>query len=129
MVVAGIGAVFALNRYEMLTAHGPEGVSTASVVPPGAQAAKEFTVTGANYSFSPSTLTVKKGDRVRIVFQNIEGFHDFRVDELNVATRQIRAGDRDIVEFTPDKAGTFEYYCSVGHHRMAGMRGTLVVTE
>src|SRR5882672_6015209 len=31
---------------------------------------KEFTVTGQNFSFSPSTLTVNKGDTVKITFKN-----------------------------------------------------------
>ena len=31
------------------------------------------------------------------------------------------------VEFTVDKTGTFEYYCSVGQHRANGMVGNLIV--
>ena len=30
-------------------------------------------------------------------------------------------------EFTADKVGSFEYYCSVGSHRSMGMKGVLKV--
>jgi len=88
---------------------------------------KEFVVTGQNFSFSPSTLTVKKGDRVKITFKNSQGFHDFRIDELKVATNQIKTDEEASVEFVADKVGSFEYYCSVGSHRAMGMKGTLMV--
>ncbi len=88
---------------------------------------KEFTVIGENYSFSPSTLTVNKGDRVRITFQNKEGNHDWRLDEFSAKTSVIGTGKSQTIEFVADKAGSFEYYCSVGNHRQMGMKGTLTV--
>ncbi len=88
---------------------------------------KEFTVTGQNYSFTPSTLTVNKGDTVKITFKNADGFHDFRIDEFNVATNRISGGSEESVTFVADKTGTFEYYCSVANHRAMGMKGTLTV--
>ena len=90
---------------------------------------KEFIVTGGNFTFSPATRTVKKGDTVRVVFKNDEGFHDFVLDEFDVATKQIQGGSEETVEFVADKAGSFEYYCSVGKHRDMGMKGILTVTE
>jgi len=96
-----------------------EGVEGASV--------KEFTVTGSSFKFSPATLTVNKGDTVRITFKNSGGMHDFVIDEFNASTKIIQSGETDTVEFTADKAGTFEYYCSVGNHRQMGMVGTLTV--
>lgn len=88
---------------------------------------KEITVTGQNFSFTPSTITVKKGDKVKLTFKNAGGVHDFTIDELGVKTKQIPGGQSDTVEFIADKAGTFEYYCSVGNHRQLGMKGTLTV--
>lgn len=90
-------------------------------------AVKEFTVSGKNFSFSPSLITVKKGDKVKITFNNTEGFHDFKIDEFGVATKQIKSPDVEVLEFTADKVGSFEYYCSVGSHRSMGMKGTLKV--
>src|SRR3989338_16620 len=56
-----------------------------------------FEITGGNFRFfldgveSPE-LKVKQGDRVRVVFTNEEGFHDFVLDEFSGArTQQIKA--------------------------------------
>lgn len=90
-------------------------------------AVKEFTVTGSSFKFEPNKIEVNKGDKVKITFKNAGGFHDFMIDEFKVAAKQIGSGASETVEFTADKAGTFEFYCSVGNHRAQGMKGTLVV--
>lgn len=91
------------------------------------QGVKEFTVEGKNFAFVPNQIKVKKGDKVKIIFKNTEGFHDFKVDEYGVATKQFKSPGTEAIEFTADKAGSFEYYCSVGSHRQMGMKGALVV--
>ncbi len=90
---------------------------------------KEFVVEGKNMSFTPAVLNVKKGDLVKITFKNTQGFHDFKIDEFGAATKQIKSPDTEVLEFTADKVGSFEYYCSVGSHRSMGMVGILNVTE
>lgn len=102
-----------------------------SVPPVGATAAvapvKQFTVSGQNFSFTPSTLTVKKGDKVKITFKNVNGMHNLKIDEFNVGTQTIQGGAQETIEFVADKTGSFQYYCSVGTHRAMGMWGTLKV--
>lgn len=88
---------------------------------------KEFTITGSPFKFDKTTVSVNKGDKVKITFVNSNGMHDFVIDDFNVKTKVLQAGAQETVEFTADKAGTFEYYCSVGNHRAQGMKGTLVV--
>ncbi len=89
---------------------------------------KEFVVEGSNFKFLPATITVNKGDTVKVIFKNTGGFHDFVVDEFAGAkTKQIGANAEETIEFVADKAGTFEYYCSVGNHRGMGMVGKLIV--
>ena len=88
---------------------------------------KDFVLTATNFSFSPAEIKVKVGDTVRIKFANAEGFHDFKLDEFNVATKQIQTGISETVEFVASKAGSFQYYCSVGQHRVMGMVGSLIV--
>lgn len=90
-------------------------------------AARPFTVTGANFSFTPNTITAKKGEKVTITFKSIGGFHNFALDELNVKTQVLGTGKEETVTFTPTKTGTFEFYCSVGNHRAMGMVGKLIV--
>jgi len=88
---------------------------------------KEFTVIGTSYSFNPTTITVKKGDTVRINFKDEGGFHDLVISGYDVATKRINTGETSTVEFIADKAGTFSYACSVGDHATRGMTGTFVV--
>jgi len=89
--------------------------------------AKEIEVEGSDYEFSSTKITIKKGEKTRIVFKNKDGMHDFVVDELNIRTAVIPSGSEDFVEFTADKTGTYEFYCSVGNHRAMGMKGTIIV--
>lgn len=88
---------------------------------------KVFNLTGKNFSFSTSEIRVKKGDRVVINFESTDGFHDWVVDEFNAHTERVNPGTKTSVEFIADQTGTFEYYCSVSIHRLAGMKGRLIV--
>lgn len=92
-------------------------------------AVRSFTVDGANFTFAPASMQVKKGDTVRITFKNTSGTHDLVIDEFNARTKILNGGAQETIEFVANKAGSFEYYCSVGQHRALGMKGTLVVTE
>jgi len=88
---------------------------------------KSFVVEGGNFTFTPTMISVTKGDTVQITFKNMEGFHDLIIDEFNAKTKQLSAGQEETIQFVADKIGTFEYYCSVGSHRAMGMVGTLEV--
>lgn len=91
---------------------------------------REFNVVGTPFKFDVSSIRVKKGEHVRINFKNAEGMHDWVLDEFPGArTKILQAGQSESIEFVADKVGTFEYYCSVGQHRAAGMKGAFVVTE
>lgn len=88
-----------------------------------------FDVEGGAFYYKPNELKVKKGQKVTINFKAVDLMHDFVVDELNVKSDTIKGGESTSFEFTPDKAGTFEFYCSVGQHRANGMVGKLIVEE
>jgi len=88
---------------------------------------KEFTVTGSNFKFDVPEIRVKEGDTVKINYKIASGFHDFVIDEFNVKTKQQNGPAQETVTFVADKAGTYEYYCSVGQHRSMGMKGNLIV--
>jgi cytochrome c oxidase subunit 2 len=95
-------------------------------------AVKTFVLTGQNFKFvmdgvENPDLLVKQGDRVRIEFSSTQGMHNWVVDEFNATTAVVNPGESTSVEFTADKKGTFEYYCSVMQHRKMGMRGNLTV--
>jgi plastocyanin len=88
---------------------------------------KEFTLSAGNYFFTPKTLTVNKGDTVKITVNNSGGFHDLKIDEFKVATPRLSGGQSATITFVADKTGSFQYYCSVGDHRAMGMWGTITV--
>jgi plastocyanin len=84
-------------------------------------------IKGSNFAFDVKEIQVTEGDTVTINFESTEGFHDWVVDEFNAATAQVNPGTPTSVTFVADKAGTYEYYCSVMQHRSMGMIGALVV--
>jgi plastocyanin len=100
--------------------------TTIDDVPPQGEV-KSFTVEGSQFKFSLNEIKVKRGDTVRITFKNVEGRHDWKLDEFNAATQILAAGQEETIEFTATETGTFEYYCSVGTHRQMGMKGNLIV--
>lgn len=88
---------------------------------------KEFTVDGSNFEFDPATITVSKGDTVKITFKDSDGTHNLVIGGYDVSTKTVGPGKEDSVTFVADKTGTFEYYCSVANHKDLGMTGKLVV--
>lgn len=88
---------------------------------------KTFEIEAGPFYFKAAEIRVDKGDKVKIVLKNVKGTHDWVVDEFDARTKITNAGETDTVEFTADKVGTFEYYCSVGNHRAQGMVGKLIV--
>ncbi|HJY98400.1 MAG TPA: cupredoxin domain-containing protein [Patescibacteria group bacterium] len=97
------------------------------VTPAASGPVKEFTIDGSSYALNPATITVNKGDSVKITFKDNDSSHDLVIDGYNLRTKVLRPGGTDTIEFVADKAGTFEYFCSVANHRALGMTGTLVV--
>ncbi|OGK62619.1 hypothetical protein A2334_03395 [Candidatus Roizmanbacteria bacterium RIFOXYB2_FULL_38_10] len=86
-------------------------------------------VEAGSFYYKPSIITVKKGQKVKIVMNSVSLMHDFNIDELSVKMPIIQSGGTGSVEFVPDQVGTFEYYCSVGQHRANGQVGSLIVQE
>lgn len=86
-------------------------------------AVKEFTMTAKKFDFTPATITVSEGDRVKLTITSEDVTHGFAIDELGIK-EDIVAGKPTVVEFTASKKGTFRFYCSLfcgqGHTEMEG---------
>ncbi|MDR9852677.1 cupredoxin domain-containing protein [Paenibacillus sp. VCA1] len=84
---------------------------------------KEITVNAKSFEFSPNEIKVKKGDKVKITLKNTDGAHGLEIPEFKVNLQKDGSA-----EFTADKAGTFDFDCSVmcgaGH---GDMKGKLIV--
>ncbi|MEK7518213.1 MAG: cupredoxin domain-containing protein [Patescibacteria group bacterium] len=103
----------------------PDQESSESAMEEGA--VKEFTIESKGLNFTPNEIKVSVGDKVKVTYKNTMGKHDWTLDEFNAKTQLLDAGQEETVEFVADKAGSFEFYCSVAGHRAAGMKGTLIV--
>lgn len=115
---------------------------------------KKFTVRGSKFKFAPNTISVAKGDKVKITFVNEEGVHGLCLDAVklcqivkttggegisseeqtscvegkNICTKTLAAGKSDSLEFVAHASGTVPFFCPVDGHRGLGMEGNLTVT-
>ncbi|HEY1295318.1 MAG TPA: copper-containing nitrite reductase [Chloroflexota bacterium] len=87
----------------------------------------DVTVVASEFKFNPTTLQLPTGKDVSITLQNTGSIeHDLTVDALGVKIAA-PAGKPASGDFTLDKPGTYDYYCSIPGHKDAGMHGTLSV--
>lgn len=103
-------------------------INTSSTQTTQLSGTQEITIEGNEFSFTPSTITIKQGQAVKITFKNMGKYpHNFTISDLNVQTKTIQPGEQDSIQLTPSKTGSFFYICTVGSHADRGMRGTLTV--
>lgn len=92
------------------------------------QSQTEINISGNEFAFTPSNITVRKGQPAKITFKNAGKYpHNLVVSDLNLQTKTIQPGEEDSITFTPDKTGSFEFICTVPGHADRGMKGTLTV--
>ncbi len=92
----------------------------------------EIIVSATEYSFYPRSIEVRRGEKVRILFENDGGqAHTFTVRELGIDTGLVYPGQSKTVEFTvPDrKKLSFISYCRIAGHREQGMAGRIIITD
>ena len=84
---------------------------------------KEFKMTAKQFSFTPGTIEVNKGDKVRLIVTSTDVPHGIAIPEYGINQR-LEPGNPVTIEFTADKQGTFTAFCSVicgaGHRDMKG---------
>lgn len=90
---------------------------------------KEFDLEAYQFSYEPDTITVNKGDDVRIHATSKDVPHGIYIKEYGI-NETVEKGKVTDVEFTADKAGEFDIICSVycgpGHRNM---KAKLIVKE
>jgi cytochrome c oxidase subunit 2 len=78
-------------------------------------------VSAKRFAFSPSVVTLKRGQPVVLVLKSEDVPHGIRFKELGVDTKANK-GKTSEVAFTPTRAGTFVGHCAVfcgaGHGNM-----------
>ena len=92
-------------------------------------ASGEIEIQASKFEFAPATVTVKRGQPVTFVLTSIDRIHGFKMPEFGVRT-DIVPDRQTRVTITPDKAGSFAYFCDIfcgdGHEDMGG---TLIVED
>lgn len=93
----------------------PDSVTTGTV--------KSFSITARRFTFEPQTITVQKGDTVRLTLISKDVAHSFALRTFNINV-DLPAGQTKSVEFVADQVGAFTFrcwvYCGNGHSDMAG---------
>jgi cytochrome c oxidase subunit II len=96
---------------------------------PQAGEVHEIKMTAKKYQFDPSVITVKQGEKVRLVITATDRDHGFKLDEYGI-NQKLKKGDPATIEFTADKPGTYTFrcseFCGMGHLKM---KGKLVVEK
>jgi plastocyanin len=93
---------------------------------------QEVTVKLESHFFDPNLINVVVGVPVRMTLTNGTTLtpHNFSINEASagiVVNRDLDGGETIVVEFTPTKAGRYQFFCDVGDHSEEGMVGTIVV--
>ena len=79
---------------------------------------------GGDYAFGPAELAFSVGETVSFKMTSQNEFHSFTVDDLGI-DMEVEAGETGTLNFTFDKAGTYEVICIP--HESLGMVGTITV--
>jgi|SRR5215471_5903070 len=87
------------------------------------QEEKVVRITARKFTYDPDTITLKQGEPVVLELTSEDVHMGFNVPDFKVRA-DIFPGKPVRVRLTPDKTGTFEFYCDVfcgsGHEDMAG---------
>jgi cytochrome c oxidase subunit II len=86
-------------------------------------------VVASRGGFQPKVINVRRGESVRFQLSSADTDHCFALEAFRVEKR-IRPGRATVVELTPERAGTFPFYCCLEAGEAAEREhGRLVVTE
>mgnify|MGYP003394509060 FL=1 len=84
----------------------------------------DIRVIADNFMFTPSVITVNRGQPVTINFK-VSGRHTFSIDGLHLYKALVNR--TETLSFTPNIRGTFLIRCETQGHAGMGMTGALIV--
>lgn len=100
-------------------------VGPTPLVSPGAS---KQVIKAKEFAFSPAEFTVQTGATVNVELHNGGSiFHTFTITELNFEL-EANGGQTASGALRTDRAGVYEFICSVPGHAQSGMRGRVTVT-
>ncbi|TAK35363.1 MAG: hypothetical protein EPO21_06580 [Chloroflexota bacterium] len=79
-------------------------------------------------NWSQREIRVKRGQTVRLRLTSEDVTHGFYVPDLGIDAGPISPGKFKTVEFTPERTGSFRFYCNIlCSHEHGGMIGQIIV--
>lgn len=124
VIALGVGVLIGRNNSNSTTPT-PSPSPTATTTPPPAQSSTQGTVTGnitiRTMLFTPSQITVKKGEAVKWT-NNDDTAHTVTIDHGTGPNSDLIQPGRTYT-YTFNQTGSFQYHCSIH----PSMRGTIVV--
>ena len=85
------------------------------------EAPRAIAITAKRFEFVPSTITLKKGETVKLFVTSEDVTHGFFLRPLKIDTDLI-PGETQQITVTPQSAGTFtamcHHFCGSGHGNM-----------
>lgn len=115
-------------------ASGALGMLLATTAPPlyaadNSNSVQTIQIHAKRYQFEPSTVTLKRGETVKLLLTSEDRTHGFLSRALGIDT-DIEPGKTTEITIKPEKAGTYtticDHYCGLGHN---GMKMKFVVEE
>jgi cytochrome c oxidase subunit II len=89
---------------------------------------REWHIVARKFAYSVPRIEVQQGDLVKITLDTTDIPHSFTIDEPYRLAKRARPGHPVVFEFRADKAGTFDFYCSLKiDEGCRNMKGQLVV--
>ena len=103
------------------------GSAAGGVARLAADAPVEIRIAARKFEFHPNKVAVKRGQPLTLVLMSEDRIHGFKVPDLGLRA-EIVPGQETRVVLTPEKVGSFTFFCDVfcgdGHEEMDG---TLIV--
>ena len=120
VLVSGLAAIAWINWYFFVAGNSTAAIATAAA---GAVAGPAEVVITVDGGYDPSTVRVKAGEPVRLVFDRRDNsscseevvFPDFGVRKF------LPTGERTEIVVTPPRAGTYNFMCG-----MSMLRGRII---
>jgi hypothetical protein len=101
-IIAGIAMPFVVLLFGALANANPLG-------DPGAP--RDIAVTVRGFQFSPKTINVSKGERIRMTFTSDDVDYRLAINDFNI-DRSIKAKQSSVIELVADREGRFLLSCS-----------------
>lgn len=97
-------------------------MSTRAVHRVNAQEPRVIEITAKRFGFTPATITLKKGETVKLQLHSEDVTHGFFSRQLKI-DETVEPGKTTEVTLTPQTVGTFkticDHFCGAGHGNMA----------